>query len=140
VVLLVIFGMKDNYRTKYMKFEVANFESSYHTILGRPALAKFMAVPHYVYLLLKMPGKTRVLTFHGNLKKLYDCDQEAIKYAMTSCMLEPSAEVFIASQKLTDSEMEIPNQRPSQSRVKPNPNDVGIKKMTCPRMLWLEAA
>ncbi|XP_066358216.1 uncharacterized protein, partial [Miscanthus floridulus] len=35
---------------------VADFESSYHTILGRPALAKFMAIPHYPYLLLNMPG------------------------------------------------------------------------------------
>jgi hypothetical protein len=50
--------MKDNYRTKYIKFEVVDFDSSYHAILSRPALAKFMAVPHYVYLLLKMPAKT----------------------------------------------------------------------------------
>jgi hypothetical protein len=56
VVLPVTFGTRENYRTEFIKFEVANFESSYHTILGRPALAKFMAVPHYVYLLLKMPG------------------------------------------------------------------------------------
>jgi hypothetical protein len=56
VVLLVTFGTRENYRTEFIKFEVANFESSYHAILGRPALAKFMAVSHYVYLLLKMPG------------------------------------------------------------------------------------
>jgi hypothetical protein len=49
-------GTRENYHTEFIKFEVANFESSYHAILGRPALAKFMAVPHYVYLLLKMPG------------------------------------------------------------------------------------
>jgi hypothetical protein len=47
---------------EFIKFEVANFESSYHAILGRPALAKFMAVPHYGYLLLKMPGQSGVLT------------------------------------------------------------------------------
>jgi len=56
VTLRVTFGTEQNFRTEYIKFEVANFESSYHTKLGRPALAKFMAVPHYVYLLLKMPG------------------------------------------------------------------------------------
>jgi hypothetical protein len=43
VVLPVTFGMKDNYRTKYIKFEVADFELSYHAILGRPALAMFAA-------------------------------------------------------------------------------------------------
>jgi hypothetical protein len=54
--------MKDNYHMKYIKLEVADFESSYHAILGRPALAKFMAVPHYVYLLL-----TCTRTFYGSL-------------------------------------------------------------------------
>jgi hypothetical protein len=100
--------MKDNYRTEYIKFEVANFKSSYHAILARPALAKFMSVCHYVYLLLKMRGKIGVLTFRGDLKKSYNCDQEAIEYAMTSRMPKPSSEVFVAAQKLTDSEMEIP--------------------------------
>jgi hypothetical protein len=42
-------------------------------------------------------------------------------------MPEPSAEVFAAAQKVTNLEMEIPNQRPSQSKVKPIPSDVGIK-------------
>jgi hypothetical protein len=74
VTLPVTFGTKENYRTEYTKFEVANFESSYHAILGRSALAKFMAVPHYIYLILKMLGKIGVLTFHVDLEKSYDCD------------------------------------------------------------------
>jgi hypothetical protein len=74
-----------------------------------------------------MLGKTSVLTLRGDLKKSYDCDQKAIEYAMTSCMPEPSTEVLVATQKLTNSEMEIPYQPHSQSRVKPNPSDVGIK-------------
>jgi hypothetical protein len=58
VVLLVTFGTRENYHTEFIKFEVANLESSYHAILGRPTLAKFMVVLHYVYLLLKMPGQS----------------------------------------------------------------------------------
>jgi hypothetical protein len=63
-----------------------------------------------------------------------------IEYTTISYVPEPSAEVFTAAQKLTDSEMEIPNKRSSQSRVKPNPSDVGImaiqsKKETHPRLL-----
>jgi hypothetical protein len=50
VVLPVTFGeTRENYRTEYIKLEVADFETSYHAILGRPAIAKFMAVPHYTY-------------------------------------------------------------------------------------------
>jgi hypothetical protein len=50
-----------------------------------------------------------------------------IEYATTSRVPVPSAEVLTAVQKLTNSEMEISNQRPSQSRVKPNPSNIGIK-------------
>jgi hypothetical protein len=101
VVPPVTFGTKENYRTEYIKFEVVNFESSYHAILSRPALAKFMGVPYYVYRLLKMPGKTGVLAFCGDLKKSYDCDQEAIEYASTTRMPKPSSEVFAAAQQLS---------------------------------------
>jgi hypothetical protein len=63
VVLPVTFGeTRENYRTEYIKFEVADFETSYHAILGRPAIAKFMAVPHYTYLVLKMPSPAGVLS------------------------------------------------------------------------------
>jgi hypothetical protein len=41
--------------TEYLNFEVADFKSSYHTILGRPMLSRFMVVPHYTYLVLKIP-------------------------------------------------------------------------------------
>lgn len=49
VVLPITFGTMENYRMKYIKFEVEDFETSYHAILGHPKLARFMAIPHYVY-------------------------------------------------------------------------------------------
>ena len=52
----ITFGPRNNYRTEYVNFEVAEFETSYHAILGRPSLAKFMAIPNHTYLLLKMPA------------------------------------------------------------------------------------
>jgi hypothetical protein len=80
-----------------------------------------------------MPGKTGVLTLHGDLKKSYDFNQEAIEYATTSRVPEPSAEVLAAELKLTNTEMEISNQSPSQSRVEPNPSDVGITTIQLPK-------
>jgi hypothetical protein len=79
ITLSVTFGTQANYRTEFIQFEVADFEASYHAILGRPALAKFMAIPHYPYLLLKMPGPHRVLSLRGNLKRAFDCDIQAIQ-------------------------------------------------------------
>jgi hypothetical protein len=101
VVLPFTFGTRENHRTEFIKFEVANFESSYHAILGQPALAKFMAVPHYVYLFLKMPGQSGVLTLQDDLKKSYDCNQEAIQHASTMCVPDASGEVLAATQQLS---------------------------------------
>jgi hypothetical protein len=101
VVLPVTFGTRENCRTKFIKFEVASFESSYHAILGRPTLAKFMAVPHYVYLLLKMPRLSGVLTLRGDLKKSYDCTQEAIQYVSTTRVPDALAEILAAAQQLS---------------------------------------
>ena len=79
ITLPVNFGSPTNYRTEFIKFEVADFESSYHAILGRLALAKFMAIPHYPYLLLKIPGPHGVLSLRGDLKRAFDCDIQAIQ-------------------------------------------------------------
>jgi hypothetical protein len=48
--LHVTFDKQDSFRTEYLTFEVADFRSSYHAILSRPMLAKFMAIPHHTYL------------------------------------------------------------------------------------------
>jgi hypothetical protein len=81
ITLPVTFGTPGNYCIEFIKFKVADFESSYHVIFKRPALAKFMAVPHYPYLLLKMSGPNGILSLRGNLKRSYDCDAQAIKIA-----------------------------------------------------------
>jgi hypothetical protein len=46
----VCFGSSSNYRREKLELEVMDWPSQYHAILGRPAFAKFMAVPHYAYL------------------------------------------------------------------------------------------
>lgn len=62
ITLPVTFGSPENYRMEFIKFEVADFEPAYHAIFGRPAMVKFLAIPHYPYLLLKMPGPNGVLS------------------------------------------------------------------------------
>jgi hypothetical protein len=109
VALPVTFGeTRENYRTEYIKFEVADFETSYHAILGRPAIAKFMVVPHYTYLVLKMPSPAGVLTLQGDLKISFECDPEAMELATTNQVPNAMMEIFAASKKLAPTELEIP--------------------------------
>jgi hypothetical protein len=46
VQLDVLFRKKGNSRREPIWFEVVDINSPYHALLGRPALAKFMVVPH----------------------------------------------------------------------------------------------
>ena len=54
--LPVCFGTAANFRKETLTFEVVGFRGTYHAIIGRPGYAKFMAIPNYTYLKLKMPG------------------------------------------------------------------------------------
>jgi hypothetical protein len=127
VVLPVTFGAsRDNYRTEYIKFEVADFETSYHAILGRPAIAKFMAVPHYTYLVLKMPSPAGVLSLQGDLKIPHDCDTEAVKIVSTNQVPNAMMEVYAASKKLATSELDIPEKSDSANKPQP-PEEVLVK-------------
>ena len=60
--LPVTFGSRANFCSEVLTFEVVDFPGSYHTILGRPCYAKFLAIPNYTYLKLKMPGLNGVIT------------------------------------------------------------------------------
>ena len=48
IALDVVFGDSKNFRKEKLTFEVVDFQSAYHAILGRPAYARFMARPCYV--------------------------------------------------------------------------------------------
>ena len=74
--LEVIFGNATNFRKETLDFEVVDWKSQYHAILGRPAFARFMAVPHYAYLKLKMPGPHGVITISGSFVRSDRCDKE----------------------------------------------------------------
>ena len=77
----VVFSDSKHYRKEKLTFEVVDFQSAYHAILGRHAYARFMARPCYVYLKLKMPGPKGVITVTGNRQKAEECFQKGSKIA-----------------------------------------------------------
>ncbi|KAI4996279.1 hypothetical protein ZWY2020_048045 [Hordeum vulgare] len=58
----VTFGEHQNYHNKVIVFDVAHIHLPYNAILGYPTLAKFMAVVHHGYNVLKIPGSGGVIT------------------------------------------------------------------------------
>jgi hypothetical protein len=60
---------------------VVGFRGAYHAILGRPYYTKFMAVPNYTYLKMKMPGPNGVITVGSSIEHAFDCDIECVEHA-----------------------------------------------------------
>ena len=118
IALPVQFGTIENFRTEYVNFLMADFNTAYHTILGRPALAKFMVIPHYSYLVLKMPTPGGVLTLQANLVVAYACETESLAHAeaidLYACMEACLAE----SKKVPPEEQEIPMLEPPRAATK----------------------
>jgi hypothetical protein len=80
----VTIGTPENYRTEILRFEVANFDCRYNAIIGRPGLAKFMAIPHYTYMILKMPGPQGIITVRADFQGAAECFRVAIQAALTT--------------------------------------------------------
>jgi hypothetical protein len=81
IALDVVFGTDRNFRKEKLTFEVVDFQSAYHAILGSPDYTRFMARPCYVYLKLKMVGPKGVITVIGNRQRAEECLQHGSKIA-----------------------------------------------------------
>jgi hypothetical protein len=79
--LPVWFGTPDNFRKETLTFEVVGFRGAYHAILGRPCYSKFMAVPNYTYLKMKMPGPKGFITVGSLIEHAFDCDFNCVEHA-----------------------------------------------------------
>ena len=91
---------------------MVDLESPYHALLGRPALAKFMAVPHYAYLKMKMPSSKGILTIAGDYKKPSACVADSSRLAESL--------VIAAEKRLLERVVAMVGKQPEMS---PNPKE-----------------
>jgi hypothetical protein len=102
----VTFGTLENYRTKFLRFEVACFDCGYNAIISRPGLAKFMAILHYSYMILKMLGPQGIITMRADFQGVVECFRGAIQAALTA--RPPTAPLTQANTKLEEQCLMIP--------------------------------
>jgi hypothetical protein len=65
-----------NFHTETLTYELVGFSGTYHAILGRPVYAKFMAMPNYTYLKLKIPDPKGIITVGTTYQHAFECDAE----------------------------------------------------------------
>jgi hypothetical protein len=122
VCLPVTFDTKENFRTKYLTFEVADFRSSYHAILWRPMLTKFMAIPHHTYLIMKMPAPNGILSILKDILVSYNCESATVELSKDS-----ATTVMVAqAAKIDQTTLEVPEQKRTSTTLDPSP---AVKKV-----------
>jgi hypothetical protein len=125
IYILVTFGTPENYRTEFLRFEVARFDCGYNAIIGRPGLTKFMAIPHYSYMILKMPGPQGIITMRANFQGVAECFRGAIQVALTTGPpIAPPAQADIKPEEdltiLTNEAQAVTSIRPTEETKRIN--------------------
>jgi hypothetical protein len=126
VCLPVTFGTKENFHTEYLMFEVANFRSSYHAILGRPMLTKFMDIPHHTYLIMKMPAPSGILSVLGDTIVSYNCESATVELSRDSVVRAATTVMVAQAAKIDQTTLEVPEQKHTSTTLDPSP---AIKKV-----------
>ncbi|XP_040376538.1 uncharacterized protein LOC121053506 [Oryza brachyantha] len=113
IALLVTFGSKDNYRMKNICFAVADLETAYHAIVGRPALGNFMGVPCG-----KDVGLQDVSTLCSDVKQAFTCETNI-------CEIVQNAEKKIGWEKIREESacQSEEDEVPSKKMAKISSND-----------------
>ncbi|XP_066373366.1 uncharacterized protein [Miscanthus floridulus] len=105
--LPITFGDQSNYRTNTFTFDVVGFPGTFHAILGRPCYAKFMAIPNYTYLKLKMLGPHGVIIVGTSIQWAYECEVECCGHAIA----------IIASRELAALRKEVVEEAPDAKKL-----------------------
>jgi hypothetical protein len=126
VCLPVTFGTKENFRTEYLTFEVADFRLSYHAIFGRPMLAKFMAIPHHTYLIIKMPAPNGILSILRDIMVSYNCESATVELSKDSAIKAAATVMVAQAAKIDQTTLQVPEQKRTSMALDPSP---AVKKV-----------
>jgi hypothetical protein len=85
-----------------------------------------MAIPHYPYLLLKIPGPNGVLSLRGDLKRAFDCDVQAIQITAKAQAANGREEITTVTVEMNPEELEILAKRPG---ILAKPKEADIKQI-----------
>ena len=82
-------------------------------------LARFMAIPHHTYLLMKMPTPNGILSIYGNIMVSYRCDAESIDLASTSAYATAASAMVTQASTVDVSTLEVPEQKCTETALDP---------------------
>jgi hypothetical protein len=71
-------------------------------------LAKFMAIPHHTYLIMKMPAPNIILSVLGNIMVSYNCESAAIELSKDSAIKAATTVMVAQAAKIDQTTLQVP--------------------------------
>jgi hypothetical protein len=89
-------------------------------------LAKFMAIPHHTYLIMKMPAQNMILSILGNILISYNCESDTIDLSKVSACKAAATVMVAQAAKIDQTTLEVPEQKRIATTLDPSP---AVKKV-----------
>jgi hypothetical protein len=89
-------------------------------------LAKFMAIPHHTYLVMKMLAPDGILSVLRDIMVSYNCESATVKLSKDSAIKAAATVTVTQAAKIDQTTLEIPEQKRTSIALDPSPT---VKKV-----------
>jgi hypothetical protein len=89
-------------------------------------LAKFMAIPHHTYLIMKMPTPNGILSVLGDIMVSYNCESTTIELSKDSAVKAATTIMVTQAANIDQTTLEVPEQKRTSTALDPSPT---VKKV-----------
>jgi hypothetical protein len=83
-------------------------------------LAKFMAIPHHTYLIMKMPAPNGILSVLGDIMVSYNCESATVELSKDSTIKAVATVMVAQATKIDQTTMEVPEQKSTSTALDPS--------------------
>jgi hypothetical protein len=88
--------------------------------------AKFMAIPHHIYLIMKMSAPNGILSVLGDIMVSYNYESSTVELAKDSACKAAATVMVTQAAKIDQTTLEVPEQKRTSTALDPRPN---VKKV-----------
>jgi hypothetical protein len=89
-------------------------------------LAKFMAIPHHTYLIMKMLTPNGILSILGDIMVSYNCESAAVELSKDSAIKAATTVMVTQAAKIDQTTLQVPDQKRTTTTLDPSP---AVKKV-----------
>jgi hypothetical protein len=91
-------------------------------------LAKFMAIPHQTYHIMKMPAPNEILSFLGDIMVSYNCESATVELSKDSAIKVAATVMVAQAAKIDQSTLQVPEQKCTSTALN---QSLAAKKVCC---------